>query len=55
MRLPQRNETWAGSVGSEIYHTGIYQSQNLTVEVWKAEWSDSISCIHLEYRNMENI
>lgn len=49
-RKPEQARYRAG-----IYRTGIGRSQNLILEVWKAEWSDSISCIHLESHNMENI
>lgn len=52
---PSERKQKQGWYRAEIYHSGIYRSQNLTVEVWNAERSDSISCIHLEYRSMENI
>ena len=53
--LPQREKPEQGRYCAGIDRTGIYQSQNLILEVWKAEQSDSISCIHLESHNMENI
>lgn len=52
---PSERKPEQGRYRAGIYRTGICQSQNLILEVWKAEWSDSISCIHLESHNMENI
>ena len=52
---PSERKPEQGRYGAGIYRTGICQSQNLILEVWRAERSDSISCIHLESHNMENI
>lgn len=49
-RKPEQGQYRAG-----IYRTGICRSQNLILEVWKADWSDSISCIHLESYKMKHL
>lgn len=49
-RKPEQGQYRVG-----IYHTGICLSQNLILEVWKADWSDSISCIHLESYKMKHL
>lgn len=50
--LPVRGNLSRVSTALESTALASAQSQNLILHVWKADWSDSISCIHLESHNM---
>lgn len=52
---PSKRKPELGQYRTGIDCTGIQRSQNLILEAWKAERGDSISCIHSESHNVENI